>query len=240
MGTARMTTGPRLRRRSRPRVPERVRRRWPFSPPSARSEGHLDRSEHRSIYSRSYLPHFDAPYIAQGLTFRLADSVPRSAIDRWREEIGLSEVLQTEEARHRELLRRVARYEDAGRGECHLRRPEIATLVCKALIRFDRQRYQLREWCVMPNHVHVLVKQLEGFPLGEIVKSWKVFTAREANAILGRAGQFWMREYHDRRIRDEKHMNRAIMYIRNNPVKAGLCERPEDWPWSSVSWGRRG
>ena len=79
----------------------------------------------------------------------------------------------------------------------------------------------------MPNHVHVLMKQLEGFPLGEIVKSWKVFTAREANAILGRTGQFWMREYHDRRIRDEKHMNRAIMYIRNNPVKAGLCERPE-------------
>ena len=230
MGTARMTTGP--RRPSRPTVPARVRRRWPFSPPSARSE-------HRSIYSRSYLPHFDAPYIAQGLTFRLADSVPRSAIDRWREEIDLSEVLRTEEARHQELLRRVAQYEDAGRGECHLRRPEIATLVCKALIRFDRQRYQLREWCVMPNHVHVLVKQLEGFPLGEIVKSWKVFTAREANAILGRAGQFWMREYHDRRIRDEKHMNRAIMYIRNNPVKAGLCERPEDWPWSSGSWGRR-
>ena len=90
----------------------------------------------------------------------------------------------------------------------------------------------------MPNHVHVLVKQLKGFPLGEVVKSWKVFTARKANAILGRTGQFWMREYHDRRIRDEEHMNRAFAYIRNNPVKAGPCERPEDWPWSSVSWGR--
>ena len=90
----------------------------------------------------------------------------------------------------------------------------------------------------MPNHVHLLVKQLKGFPLGEVVKSWKVFTARKANAILGRSGQFWMREYHDRRIRDEEQMNRAVAYIRNNPVKAGLCERPEDWPWSSVSWGR--
>ena len=44
----------------------------------------------------------------------------------------------------------------------------------------------------MPNHVHLLVKQLKGFPLGEVVKSWKVFTARRANAILGRSGQFWM------------------------------------------------
>ena len=113
-----MTTQP--RRRSRPRVPARVRRRWPLSPPSARSAGHRCRSEHRSLYSRSYLPHFDAPHIAQGLTFRLADSVPRSVIDRWREEIGFSEVWRTDEARHQELLRRVARYEDAGWGECYL------------------------------------------------------------------------------------------------------------------------
>ena len=120
MGTARMTTGPRQRRRSRPRVPARVRHRWPLSQPSARSKGHLNRSEHRSSYSRSYLAHFDAPYIAQGLTFRLADSVPRSAIEPLPGRIGLSEVLRTEEARHQELLRRVARYEDAGRGECHL------------------------------------------------------------------------------------------------------------------------
>ena len=35
-------------------------------------------------------------------------------------------------------------------------------------------------------------------------------------------------------------MNRAVAYIRNNPVTAGLRERPEDWPWSSVSWGRGG
>ena len=44
-----------------------------------------------------------------------------------------------------------------------------------------------------------------------------------------------MREYHDRRIRDEAHLNRAIVYIETNPVKAGLCERPEDWPWSSAA-----
>ena len=44
-----------------------------------------------------------------------------------------------------------------------------------------------------------------------------------------------MREYHDRRIRDDEHMNRAIVYIENNPVKAGRCEQPEDWAWSSAA-----
>ena len=235
MGAAPMTKRLRQSGRSKPRVPARVRRRWPLSQPSARSEGHVGRSEHRSVYSRSYLPHFDAARVAQGITFRLADSVPRAAIARWKEEILLGRQWRTDRARHEELQRRIARYEDAGRGECHLRRPEIAALVRDALVKFNGERYGLVAWCVMPNHVHVLIKQKRGFPLAEIVKSWKVFTAREANAILGRTGQFWMREYHDRRIRDEEHMNRAILYTENNPVKAGLCERPEDWAWSSAA-----
>ena len=182
-----MTARPRPARYARSRIPARVRRRWPLSQPSARSQGHRRSRAHRSVYSRSYLPHIDAPYAAQGVTFRLADSVPRSVIDRWREEIALSAVLRTEEARYQELLRRIARYEDAGWGECHLRRPEIATLVCEAIVRFDGQRYRLWEWCVMPNHVHVLLKQFKGFPLGDVVRRWKGATAREANAILGTA-----------------------------------------------------
>ena len=161
--------------------------------------------------------------------------MPRTAIAQWKEEILLGRQWRTDRARHEELQRRIARYEDAGRGECHLWRPEIAALVRDALLKFNGERYELLAWCVMPNHVHVLIKQKRGFPLAEIAKSWKVFTAREANTILGRTGQFWMREYHDRRIRDEEHMNRAIVYIENNPVKAGLCERPEDWAWSSAT-----
>lgn len=218
-----------------PRVPARIARRRTRSEPSARSKGHSSRAKHRSIYSRSYLPHFDAARVVQGITFRLADSVPRNVIGFWRDEILLNRRWGTDRARQEELRRRVARYEDAGRGECHLRRPEIAALLRDALLRFDGERYRLLAWCVMPNHVHVLIKQARGFPLAEIVKSWKVFTAREANGILGRSGQFWMREYHDRRIRDEAHMNRAIAYIENNPVKAGLCERQEDWQWSSAA-----
>ncbi len=222
----------------RPRVPARVKRRWRASPPSARSEGHTGGARHRKVYSRSYLPHTDAPGIAQGVTLRLADSVPGEVIQRWRDEIRTSRRWRTEPVRHRELQRRIAHYEDAGRGECHLRRPEIARLVRDAFLRFDGERYRLLAWCVMPNHVHVLLEQRKGYPLAEIVKSWKAYTGRWANEILGRRGPFWMRDYHDRRIRDEKHMNQALAYVRNNPVKAGLCERAEDWPWSSAAKAR--
>ena len=217
------------------RVPARVARRRARSRPSARSRGRIGSAVHRAGYSRSYLPHFDAPGVVQGITIRLADSLPGKLVQRWREEIRNSNVWGTEEARVEELRRRVARHEDAGWGECHLRRPQIAALVQDALLRFDGERYRLLEWCVMPNHVHVLMTQIRGFPLGDIVRSWKTFTAREANAVLGRRGPFWMREYHDRSIRDPRHLERAVAYIRGNPVQAGLCARAEDWPWSSAT-----
>jgi hypothetical protein len=45
----------------------------------------------------------------------------------------------------------------------------------------------------MPNHVHALIEQAGGFPLGDIVHAWKSFTAKQANKQLGRTGAFWAR-----------------------------------------------
>ena len=86
----------------------------------------------------------------------------------------------------------------------------------------------------MPNHVHILVETFPKIPLSSIVHSWCSYTAHKANKILGRTGTFWMREYHDRYIRDEQHYRNAINYIDNNPVKAGLAATPEAWPWGSA------
>jgi REP element-mobilizing transposase RayT len=75
------------------------------------------------------------------------------------------------------------------------------------------------------------VKNIE---IGTIAHSIKSFTAHEANKILGRTGQFWQHEPFDRYIRNAKHYVSVIRYIEDNPVKAGLCARPEDWPFSSA------
>ncbi len=52
-------------------------------------------------------------------------------------------------------------------------------------------------------------------------------------------GPFWHREFWDRYIRDEEHYYDTIEYIHNNPVKARLVKKAEDWPWSSAGWGGR-
>jgi REP element-mobilizing transposase RayT len=61
----------------------------------------------------------------------------------------------------------------------------------------------------------------------------------EINRILKRSGTLWAADYYDRFIRDEDHYYKCRSYIRMNPVKAKLCENPEDWEFSSA-WKERG
>ena len=198
-------------------------------------------------YSRGYHPHLDAPTLLQSVNFRLADSVPRDLLCRWLEERdGRSDAsgkptrasahpvdAAGNEGRVASLERLVARFEDAGYGGCHLRRPDIAALVQDAFLFGDGDRYRLVEWCVMPNHVHVLMEPLRD-SLPVIVQTWKSVTARRANRLLGRTGQLWMRDYYDRYIRDLRHFEAVRRYIWLNPVQAGLCRSPAEWPWSSA------
>jgi len=188
---------------------------------------------HRQWYSRGYLPHLDQPGLVQFITFRLYDSIPAHVMESWRSELQCELSLPATDPRVVELRKRIAEFEDAGHGACYLRDERIAELVQDALLQFDGERYRVLEWAIMPNHVHVLIETLPGYRLGDIVHSWKSFTAKEANRILSRSGEFWMRDYFDRFIRDEKHLASVREYVRNNPVKAGLVEKPEDWPWSS-------
>lgn len=79
----------------------------------------------------------------------------------------------------------------------------------------------------MPNHVHVVARLLPGADLASILKTWKQFSSKTANRLLGQSGRFWQREYYDRLIRDEQEYRRAIRYVVENPLKAGL----QNWPW---------
>lgn len=130
---------------------------------------------------------------------------------------------------------RIEDYLDAGHGECWLKRPVVARLVKNALLHFEDSRYQLHEWVVMPNHVHAVVRPTGTHTLSSILHSWKSFTANEANKTIERVGhEFWQRESYDHLIRDDEEFSRLRHYVRNNPVKAGLCQRPEDWPYGSA------
>ncbi len=199
------------------------------------------------IHSRGYLPHVKREGVEYFVTFRLADSLPKQVLLRYEGERAqrlrafhdakaLGRATSDAEAIiNRDFLRRVERYLDCGAGACHLRRPEVADLVAGALRFFHNQRYLLREWVVMPNHVHVLFWPMPNYVVGEIVKSWKQFTSRRAKPILGLAeGRFWQPEPFDHWVRDDDERARIARYARNNPVTARLCARPEDWRWSSA------
>ena len=193
-------------------------------------------SMNRGIHSRGYLPHWDFCKSLQAVTFRLKDSVPANVINRWRLELG-NELDKT--TRELELHRRIARYEDNGHGEAILREPHLAEVVQAKLFERHLESYWLIEWCIMPTHVHVLFKLTERQSLGEVVRGWKGGSATEINRKLNRTGHLWMADYYDRLIRDQQHLDDCRIYIRNNPVKAGLCKHPEDWPFSSagIGWG---
>jgi putative transposase len=93
--------------------------------------------------------------------------------------------------------------------------------------------YDLRAWVLMTNHVHILIHPKA--PLSRITKAIKNFSARQANALLGRAGQpFWQNESYDHWVRSPDELEKILRYIEENPVAAGLVERVEDWRWSSA------
>jgi len=160
------------------------------------------------------------PETIQFVTFRLADSLPRQAIER----IRMQE----------HVLQHLDHELDVGLGACWLRRSEIASLVEDALFHFDGQRYHLLAWCIMPNHVHIVIEMIGDHSLSKVVWSWKSFTAKQANAALQRSGVFWDVDYFDRYMRNEEHLSRTIEYVEQNPVKAGLCSAPAEWPCSSA------
>ena len=185
----------------------------------------------RRWYSRGYLPHLDTPGLIQSAGIRLADSLPRDVLDRLYAETRDDEF---------ERLRRIERLLDTGRGACWLSRPEIAGLVESAMLHFDGTRYRLLAWTIMPNHVHCLLETRTEHPLFRVIQGLKTFTAIRANRLLGSTGHFWARDYFDRYVRDDLHLAAIIRYIDNNPVKAGLVTRPQDWPFGSARRCDRG
>jgi len=170
-------------------------------------------------YDRGRRPHFEGGSVPQFFTFRLHDSVPPSLVEQWKQDCDKVKFRKT-----------IEKFLDAGYGSCFLRDPAVAD----SLKFHDGNKYDLKSWVIMPNHLHFLVTPSEGVELATIAHSIKSYTAHEANKVLGRTGRFWQVEPFDRYIRNNRHYAAVIRYIENNPVKAGLCATPAQWRFSSA------
>ena len=185
-------------------------------------------SDNRPIHKiRRTLPHWTQDQATYVVTFRLVDSIPQVVIHRylaekkqWRdlEQLALShgdEVLADDaRKRYAECYHdTIEKSLEEGHGPDWLGNPEIAGMVSNALQHFDGERYDLLTWCVMPNHVHAIVRPLGNHTLVEMLKSWKAFTAREGNRILNRQGCFWQQESYDHLIRSMDDFCNQRAYI---------------------------
>lgn len=176
-------------------------------------------------HQRGYLPHCDYPGLVQFVTFRLKDSMPAVRKGEW------EHLLSIEDERAKRI--QLENYLDRGVGDCHLRDERAAAVTEETLLHSHNQSYELLAWCVMPNHVHMLV-HLWQTPLCKILQSWKSYSAAQINKSLRRSGALWEPDYWDTFMRDEEQERTAIRYIENNPVQAKLCRVAAEWSFSSA------
>jgi REP-associated tyrosine transposase len=107
-------------------------------------------------------------------------------------------------------------------------------------VRYD---FMIYGFVVMPNHVHLLISEPKQGTIATVIQSLKVASFRyhkthicQQKADMGHkieSSPFWQRRYYDRNVRDHEEFINDLKYIHRNPVKRGLVEKPEDWPWSS-------
>ncbi|MEO6969458.1 MAG: carbamoyl-phosphate synthase large subunit [Chthoniobacterales bacterium] len=175
------------------------------------------------------LPHFEQPGATYFVTFRLADSVPQTLLQEWREE--RQDWLKhhphpwdwkTEQEHQKRFVEQREDWLDRGHGSSLLRRAESAAIVADALRHFHCERYVLDRFVVMPNHVHVLLQPLGGHSLADILHSWKSFTANALNRSFEQIGEVWMTESYDHIVRDWDELVACRDYIASNPERAKL------------------
>jgi putative transposase len=193
----------------------------------------FDRRSEYEIRAGSNLPHWFQSEVTCFFTFRTADSLPDAARRLWHQRQrdwlyrhGVSEVdalpPDLQEQFHRMFRREYHEALDRGYGECVLRRSELAKIVADSLKSHDGLRYDVSDFVVMPNHVHVLASPIGEATPEQISKSWKHFTAGKINKVLGRRGRFWQEESFDHLVRSLEQFEGLQRYIANNPIKAGL------------------
>jgi putative transposase len=216
------------------------------------------------LYYRRNLPHYQPMGGTFFVTFRLTGSLPREVVSRLKEEKESNEyriagVINDKERAEKWHAYQAEYFEkfDAlldgnSTGPLWLKEEKIASQVANSVRFFDGTRYDVLAFCIMPNHVHLVCTLLPGavtkellesegpsapYILTSILQSVKKYSAREANKILGRSGEFWQPESYDHLVRNSEELERLLAYVLNNPVKARLCDAWDEWQWTYVKPG---
>lgn len=133
------------------------------------------------LWSKRFLPHYNAGLKYQIITYRLADSLPQSILKKIQDKhmpgAPHSDAGEMDKFREAKRRKKIENLLDQNLGSCLLQYPDIAQKVIDAWRFHHEQRYELIAYVVMPNHVHILIKTLTQYKLGQIVWSWKKYVS---------------------------------------------------------------
>ncbi len=205
------------------------------------------------IFYKRHLPHIQPPGATIFITFRLFGSLPSSIVEEIMNERQLLKkklndllLKEKESNKYFQLLKQYQKLtfkfdsylHSVHNSPFYLKIPEIAKLVADSITFWGKKRFELLVYCIMPNHVHLVLTPLkksenEYFEISKIMHSIKSFSANKANEILKRKGKrFWQHENFDHYCRNEIELENIIRYVLENPKSAGLIHDPRNWPWS--------
>ena len=123
-------------------------------------------------------------------------------------------------------------------GRALFRSERIAGLFLDTLFSYrDQQKFQLHEFVIMPNHVHLLITPNETITIERATQFIKGGFSHRVKKELGISSEIWQRGYVDHRVRDASDYRQHREYIRANPVRARLVETPEEYRYSSAYAG---
>jgi len=180
-------------------------------------------------------PHWKQVGKVHFVTWRLADSLAQAKLkelegDRreWMKKYGDTDIHLLEpylrRAYYRLFHERVELWLDAGAGSCVLGQPGPRKEMIDALHYFNNTRYRLGTFAVAGNHVHVLVVPLAGADLSSITHTWKSYTAKSINKLIGRSGTLWKAESFDHLVRSEASLAKFEKYIRAHDKQGAYVE----------------
>jgi type I restriction enzyme R subunit len=208
------------------------------------------------LFRRRRLPHWDAADATYFVTACLAGSVPARGLielNTYRQQLDARacpanlNAAEWEVRKHKLVFARFDELIDDAPAVDFLATPAVADCVRDAIYHFAGIRYELLAYVVMPSHFHWLFHPLAAGETTQeigvtrrtarekIMHSIKSYTANQCNRLLARGGPFWQDESYDHVVRNDDELLRIIQYVENNPIKAGLVSRPEDWRWSSAA-----
>lgn len=208
-------------------------------------------------FYRRNLPHWHPDGATYFITMRLAGTLPQETRDKLKhfQLIYEKKLASSGDLRNKKIAdirlekqRRIfKKYEDvldgAEVGPTWLDQIAIAEIVETSLKFRNGSHYDLISYCIMPNHVHVVLAmngehgdQNES-ALSKVLRNLKSYTAQIANRELGRTGAFWQAESYDHVVRDSDELLRIVKYVLQNPVKACLVNKWQEWNFTYLSEG---